>query len=237
MLGAVATAAAALADPEVRGLDVPVVHPNAVEHDQRLEQIRPPALEQVEGQPGSRAQHVAQGLLAGRLEHQRPPVAHLHRAVDEPHHPRVRDPSEDLGLGGEPRRGHVVDRHLQDAPGIGAGTDREVADQQPDRGRAGAQPTFDLPPVGDHVARQRLQRVGDVLGGAGGALGLRQPVEEGGDVGQPVADRRPGGFPHEVAQGGGHLRQVGGQIQPAIPLQPLPRLARSGAGGRPASTK
>ena len=100
--------AAALPDAEVGGLDVPVVDTGPVQGDQRLQQVGAPPFQQVQGQPLAAAQHLAQRLLAGALQHQGLPAADVERALDQPHQPRVGQPGEHLGLarrsGRPPRR-------------------------------------------------------------------------------------------------------------------------------------
>ena len=96
--------AAALPDAEVGGLDVPVIDPGPVQRDQRLQQVGAPPFQQVQGQPLAAAQHLAQRLLAGALQHQGLPAADVERALDQPHQPRAGQPGEHPGLVGDPRR-------------------------------------------------------------------------------------------------------------------------------------
>ena len=220
MLGPVA---AALPDAEVGGLDVPVVDTRPVQRDQRLEQVGAPPLQQVQGQPLAAAQHLAQRLLAGALQHQGLPAAHVQRALDQPHEPRVVQPGQHPGLAGDPARRRVVHRDLEHPGGVRAGVGhRQVRDQQADGGGPRAEAALQPEPAVDDRAGRRLQRVHHVLDRPGqGTFRVGQPLEEGPDVGQPLAHRGPGGLQHERAHRRRHLRQVRGQVEPVVPVQPV----------------
>ena len=103
-----------LPDAEVRGLDVPVVNPSAVEGDQSLQQVGAPPFKQVQRQSLPAAEHFAKRLIAGALQHQGLPSADLDRAFQQAHQTRVPEPGQHLGLISQPPRGSGVDRHLHD---------------------------------------------------------------------------------------------------------------------------
>ena len=224
--------AAALPDAEVGGLDVPVVDPRPVQRDQRLEQVGAPPFQQVQGQPLAAAQHLAERLLAGALQHQGLPAAHVERALDQPHQPRVGQPGQHLGLVGDPARRRVVHRHLQHPDGVRAGLGhRQVRDQQADGGGPRAEAALQPEPAVDDRAGRGLQRVDHVLGRPGqGTFGVGQPLQEGPHVRQPLAHRGPGGLQHQRAHRRRHLRQVRRQVEPVVPVQPLAQRRAVGRG-------
>lgn len=176
--------AAALSDAEVRGLDVAVVDPGAVEGDEGLKQVNAPPLKQVQRQPLPAAQHLRQRLVARGFQHQGAAATNLDRAFDEPYQPRVLQPREHLGLGGKPASRGVIHGDLQHAGGIGAGrTHGQVRDQQAHRGRAGAEAAFKPVPAVDDPAGSGLKRIDDILRRASERLfGLGQQLKEGPDI-------------------------------------------------------
>ena len=224
--------AAALPDAEVGGLDVAVIDSGPVQGDQRLQQVGAPPFQQVQGQPLAAAQHLAQRLLAGALQHQGLPAADVERAFDQPHQPRAGQPGEHPGLVGDPRGRGVVDRDLEHPGGVRARVgDSQVGDQQADGGGPGAEAALEPEPAVDDRAGGCLQRVDDLLGRAcHGPLRVGQPFQEGPNVRQSLAHRGPGRLQHQRPDCGGHLRQVSRQVQAAVPVQPLAkgRTVRSG---------
>jgi hypothetical protein len=93
-------------------------------------------------------------------------------------------------------------------------------------------PPLEAVSAAEHRAGKRLQRV-ELLGLVGlrdRALDLGQLVEERADGRKPVTDGGPGCIEDQRAQRREHLRQVGGEIEPLVALQPLPQRIAIGCG-------
>ena len=233
--------AAALPDAEVGGLDVPVVDPGPVQGDQRLQQVGAPPFQQVQGQPLAAAQHLAQRLVAGALQHQGLPAADVERAFDQPHQPRAGQPGQHLGLVGDPRGRGVVDRDLEHPGGVRARVgDSQVGDQQADGGGPGAEAAFEPEPAVDDRAGGCLQRVDDLLGRAGQRPAPRRPAVPG-RTGRPAAARSPrAGSPPAPAPGPRTAPAAGQPPGPGRRPGAAARAAPHGPqrpGGRPARSR
>ena len=172
VLGAVA---AVLADAEVGGLDVAVVDPGLVEGDEAVEEVVAVALEEVEGEPGAGAEDLGEGLGAGVLEEERLASADDEGALDDLDDAGAVQGAEDLGLGGQARRGILIECDLEDALGVGAGGG-EVGDEEAGGRRALPESSLELEPAVEGGAGVGLERV--LLAALAGrlAFGLRRGV-------------------------------------------------------------
>ena len=121
MLGPVLALLPYLPDAQVRGLDVPVIDPGAVQRDQGFQQVGAPPFEQVKREPFPLAEYLAERLVAGALQHQGRPTAHVDRSLDQPDQARVAEFGEHLRLIGEAAARLGVERDLQHPDRVGAG--------------------------------------------------------------------------------------------------------------------
>ena len=111
-------ARAHLGDPEIGRLDVTMSDPDALEVAHRFEQIVAEPLELIERESPGRAQHLIEGVIAGRAEQQRGVPADVGRveALDDR---VVAQRPKNLGLHPQPLGVLLAERHLGHDPASG----------------------------------------------------------------------------------------------------------------------